>query len=76
MDNRYSIGFANRIANADQNHIGVQLAKQFIEKGIAVSEIARAMNVSRTAVYNWFTGVTEPNEETVERLEGLLETTM
>ena len=58
----YSLKFAKAIAKADQDLVGVMLAKFCIEKDISVISVAKHFGVSRTAVYAWFTGKSIPNK--------------
>jgi len=58
----YSVKFAIANSNADQEHIGVMLGKLCIAKDISVIEVARHFGVSRTAIYAWFLGKSNPNK--------------
>lgn len=55
----YSKKLAETNAEADGKMLGVRLGKLCIKQGISVIEIATHLKVSRTAVYNWFTGLNE-----------------
>ena len=57
------IGYSQQLVKAnkaaDQKLQGVRLGKLCIENDVPVSYVAEAFNVSRTAVYAWFTGKSE-----------------
>jgi transcriptional regulator with XRE-family HTH domain len=58
----YSLKFAKLVNKTSENiSIGVTLGKACIEKDVPVMQIAKHFNVSRTAVYAWFTGKSIPN---------------
>ena len=66
----YTLALVELNRQASQSKLGVKLGKACIKHNISVAEIALAFDVSRTAVYNWFTGKSEPNlrlESAIER---------
>jgi len=71
----YSYEFVRRIrglaryANAP---VGVKLGVTAIDRGVPIMLIARELQVSRMAVYDWFTGKYTPNPERVKQLRALL----
>lgn len=71
--NRYTLGFKQKVLNADQEKVGVQYAIKFIEEGISVETVANNVGMSRMTIYNWFVGRTSPNEKQVAQLEELLQ---
>jgi DNA-binding phage protein len=59
---------ANRLA--PKNKLGVRLGKACIRANVPVTQVAKDFQVSRTAVYAWFSGRSNPSwriEETVEQ---------
>ena len=58
-----------RYANAP---VGVKLGVEAIDRGISIMVIARELQVSRMAVYDWFTGKYTPAPERVKQLRALL----
>jgi transcriptional regulator with XRE-family HTH domain len=65
----YSMGLALANKQADGKSRGVALGRFCISKGIPVSEVAAAFKVSRTAVYNWFSGASQPDRDHAEQIE-------
>ena len=57
----YSSKFV-RLVNRAGDAPGVLLGKRCIELDISVIEIAKRFGVSRTAVYAWFTGQSQPKK--------------
>ena len=51
------------------------LAALMGERGITQTDLARRMDVSRTAAHNWYWGITEPNIETLRRIRRVLDCT-
>lgn len=43
-----------------------------MQKGMTQSELAKAMDVSQNAIFNWETGKREPNAESIEKLAKIL----
>ena len=62
MSHGYSLRLQALNGKADQRKLGVRLGKACIEHGVPVSVVAQRMGVSRTTVYNWFCGVTTPQD--------------
>jgi len=58
----YSLKFAKAVAKANQDLVGVMLGKLCIDKDISVIEVANYFSVSRTAIYAWFLGKSQPNK--------------
>jgi hypothetical protein len=60
-----SYGYSQRIANlnrqADASSLGVALGRACINTHSPVTDIANRLGVSRTTVYNWFTGASTPH---------------
>lgn len=57
----YDSLFIRKVEEADQKPAVLALAEVCIEKNVAVTEVASAFGVSRSTVYNWMTGKTEPH---------------
>jgi transcriptional regulator with XRE-family HTH domain len=53
---------ANKSANGKRQ--GVRLGRVCIRRNISVTEVANDFGVSRQTIYNWFSGVCEPDKET------------
>ena len=71
----YSYEFIKRIralANKSSAPTCAQLGLLAIERGIAITTIAKKVGVSRMAVYDWFTGKYEPTPGNLRKLEKLL----
>jgi transcriptional regulator with XRE-family HTH domain len=58
---------------ADQKLIGVRLGKACIKANLSVAEVADRIGVSRQTVYNWFSGVSDPQPAYVAAVTELLE---
>jgi predicted transcriptional regulator len=67
----YSITLAKRISAASKT-VGGALGKLALQQDISVAEVATWMGVSRTCVYDWFTGRYEPAPDKLKRLKKLL----
>lgn len=63
---------ANKTAKADSR--GAYLGSRCIKLGIPVSEVADALGVSRSTVYNWFWGAVAPSQEHTDRINEFLRT--
>jgi predicted DNA-binding protein YlxM (UPF0122 family) len=57
---------------ADSRKIGVALGRYCIAKDIPVADIADSFDVSRMAVYSWFTGISEPHRTKAEQIAAML----
>jgi hypothetical protein len=58
----YSLKFALAVNETSDFFIGVRLGQYCIKKDIPVMQVAEHFGVSRTAVYAWFLGHSEPNK--------------
>lgn len=69
-----SYGYSRKLVSANKQASatlkGVRLGRFCIKHDIPVSEVAKALGVSRMTVYNWFSGVTSPTPELEERIAG------
>jgi len=52
--------FIQKVEDADQKPIVMQLADVCINKGTPITEIALMFGVTRASVYNWLTGKSVP----------------
>ena len=70
----YRTDYRERIDALQARRLGFKLAKQAMRLGVPVVNIARAINLSRQTVYNWFrTGnVAERHTDRATRLLHLL----
>lgn len=50
---------ANKIAS--QSNLGVKLGRACIAADVPIFQVAKDFNVTRTTVYNWFSGKTRPS---------------
>lgn len=69
MSKGYSIRVRDLNLKADQRKIGVILGNLCIQHDIPVMVVADRMKVSRTTVYNWFIGKTEPSPNVTGLIE-------
>jgi hypothetical protein len=60
MSYGYSQSLVEANKKASAKSLGVALGRLCIKHGVAVSEVAQELGVSRATVYNWFWGVTSP----------------
>lgn len=66
----YSVELKEKNDAADPLNMGVRLGRFCIRLKVPASEVAKACKVSRTAVYNWFSGVSTPaahHEKVIEQ---------
>ena len=68
----YSITLSKCISEAKRT-VGCALGMVAVKKDISVAKIAEKLGVSRTCVYDWFTGQYEPSPENLKRLKKLLD---
>lgn len=69
MSHGYSLNLVLANKKADSKSVGVALGRFCIEREISVMAVAEAFKVSRTAVYNWFSGLSVPSREHIEQIE-------
>lgn len=71
-----SYGYSARLIalnkEADSKLLGVKLGKACIKRNVPVSLVASSLGVSRQTVYNWFTGVNTPLNQSVDAVQALL----
>jgi len=69
-------GYSKRIIDANEtassDSLGVLLGRYCISRDIPVSDITSYFGVSRMAIYNWFTGKSEPRKYHRDKIEGML----
>ena len=68
----YSLRLVKANQVADSKKIGVQLGRYCIANDISVYDIAVKFDVSRMAVYSWFTGVSDPHPTKAEQIAAML----
>ena len=66
-------GYSSRIVKlnkkANGRLLGVQLGRACITNDVSVAHVAGTLGVSRQTVYNWFTGVNNPQEGLIKRVQ-------
>jgi predicted transcriptional regulator len=71
------IGYSQRIVSANksanQKMLGVKLGRLAIKLNMSVIDIANHCNVSRTAVYAWFTGQSDVSSKHKQEVNRLIE---
>jgi|TARA_R110000744_G_scaffold314646_2_gene421666 DNA-binding XRE family transcriptional regulator len=72
MSYGYSLKLLQLNKAADKKLLGVCLGAVCIKNDVPVAEVAQKLKVSRQAVYNWFTGVSNPNVQTANKIEKLI----
>ena len=72
MSYGYTLRVRDLNAGADENSIGVRLGRVCIERDIPVVQVAQRLGVTRATVYNWFCGVTAPQDPVVPQVEALI----
>lgn len=73
MSYGYSIKLVQLNKQADKKRLGVILGKECIRASISVSQVAKIIGVSRMTVYNWFSGIHDPQEVYEPAIQGLLD---
>jgi transposase len=69
----YSQKIAEANAKADTTMLGVRLGKMCIKQGVSVIDIANHLKISRTAVYNWFTGLNDVSSQYEQEVKNLID---
>jgi predicted DNA-binding protein YlxM (UPF0122 family) len=69
----YSQKIAEANAKADTTMLGVQLGNMCIKQGVSVIDIANHLKISRTAVYNWFTGLNDVSSQYEQEVKNLID---
>ena len=72
MSAGYGLQIVKRNRKANIKHVGVRLGRVCIRRDYSVSEVMAALKVSRQTVYNWFSGVSAPQERHVVAIDKLL----
>lgn len=73
MSYGYSLKLIELNKASDKKLLGVYLGAVCIKNDVPVAEVAQKLKVSRQAVYNWFTGVSNPNVQTAIKIEKLID---
>jgi predicted DNA-binding protein YlxM (UPF0122 family) len=69
----YSQKIAEANAKADTTMLGVRLGNMCIKQGVSVIDIANHLKISRTAVYNWFTGLNDVSSQYEQEVKNLID---
>ena len=69
MSQGYSLNLVLANKQANSKSVGVALGRFCIAREIPVITVADTFKVSRTAVYNWFSGLSVPSREHIEQIE-------
>lgn len=72
MSQGYTLRLRDLNDQANASNVGVRLGRICIERGIAVTYVARKIGVTRATVYNWFCGATAPQNYAVSRIEAFI----
>ena len=56
----YDTLFLQKVEDADQRPLVMQLADVCINKNVPITEVAQMFGVTRATVYNWLTGKSVP----------------
>lgn len=69
MARPYSEKFVLNLHHADEDKVGVQLAKLCVQANLPTTHVAKAFGVSRMSIHSWFRGqyVREKNYEKILR---------
>lgn len=69
MARPYSEKFVLNLVKADEEKVGVQLAKLCVKANLPTTHVAKAFGVSRMSIHSWFRGqyVREKNYEKILR---------
>jgi transcriptional regulator with XRE-family HTH domain len=73
MSQGYSVKLVQLNKQANKKKLGVSLGRECIRCSISVSQVAKVIGVSRMTVYNWFTGIHDPQEIYEPAIQGLLD---
>lgn len=72
MSYGYSQRLVERNKEADNKSLGVALGRVCIKKNVPVISVAKALGVTRATVYNWFTGLCQPNAKYYADIQKLI----
>lgn len=73
MSYGYSLKLIELNKASDKKLLGVYFGAVCIKNDVPVAEVAQKLKVSRQAVYNWFTGVSNPSVQTTIKIEKLID---
>jgi DNA-binding XRE family transcriptional regulator len=73
MSQGYSVKLVQLNKQADKKKLGVKLGKECIRTSISVAQVAKIIGVSRMTVYNWFSGIHDPQKVYEPAIQGLLD---
>jgi len=69
MSSGYSIRILEAIKQADARKPGVRLGLLCVHNEVPAAVVAKALGVSRTTVYNWFSGAGNPSSQVLPLVE-------
>ena len=69
MSSGYTLRLRDLNNKADKRKLGVRLGKLCIKHDVPVAVVAKRLGVSRATIYNWFCGVSAPQQSTVGLVE-------
>ena len=72
MSYGYSLKLIELNKASDKKLLGVYFGAVCIKNDMPVAEVAQKLKVSRQAVYNWFTGVSNPSVQAAASIEKLI----
>jgi len=70
----YSNALVQIVEQSDPESVVTKFAKYCIDRGIPVTEIAKAFGVTRATVYFWFKGECRPREKHIAGMLDVLRT--
>jgi DNA-binding XRE family transcriptional regulator len=73
MSKGYTSKFIKAVEDADQNKLGVKLARVCIANEIPANDVAQFMGVTRMTVYFWFKGEMNVGPKHKEKIEKLVQ---
>jgi transcriptional regulator with XRE-family HTH domain len=69
MSSGYTLRLRDLNDKADKRKLGVRLGKLCIKHDVPVVVVAKRLGVSRATIYNWFCGVSTPQQSAVGLVE-------
>jgi DNA-binding transcriptional regulator YiaG len=72
MSYGYNARLVSQNRQADRSLLGVQLGRLCIRQDIPVSRVSEHLGVSRQTIYNWFRGVSAPQQTLVDLVKAYM----